>query len=57
MQDIIGGMGHELSGLGFVKIGCGKGLDMGKEPVSYPLLYPPRCSYETSAPDKAKHPD
>ena len=55
MQDVIGGMGHEVPGFGLVKIACRKGLDMEKEAVSYPLLHPSRGSYKTAPPHKAKY--
>jgi hypothetical protein len=50
-------MGHQLTGLCLIKIGCGKGLNMGKEAVSYSLLNPSRGSYETAPPNKPKYPD
>ncbi len=57
MQDVVGGMGHQVAGLGPVKIGRRQGLDMEKESVPYPLLYPPRGPDQAPAPDKAKYTD
>jgi hypothetical protein len=54
MINVVGGMGHEIAGLGLVEVSRRQGLNMAKEPVSYPFFYSSGCANETSSPYKAK---
>jgi hypothetical protein len=52
--DVIGGMGHKITGIGSVKVGERQSLQMGKKSIAQSLLDLAGMAKEVTSPDKSE---